>query len=1303
MADRKTSEHFHNLKDGSDQKRPMVIQSAPRHHHDTFTDSGSNGVKDTEKHRHKESKKSHHSKSQPKLQPSGSESQVYTLHESSPFDSTKYSTSTSSMEAAHHKKRLKTSLPKPKHELDVHRHDLSDVMPKSQASQSTLEALMARSPVSQDRVIPISNRASPVGSFIPSPPHTKSASLSRDISPSRITQQVVSALSESYPPPLLHSALTGMLTQSPASSPSPPNRTVVRNAPPSREQEHHGRLSSQTIRHLQESQLQRKAQTIRQPGVHIQTRLPPGTQAAEGPVDHITFRSVSPKSRQVSHEPHVERVVFRSVSPKGIQRSHIPAGERGALPFRSVSPKSVQSSHIVEGGVPFRSVSPRRSHVPHPGRQVKEEPRGFVVEGPNTALSANSSAPQQTDLNMPVYTSSVLNNVPNTVVYSQSFGRAPPISSAGTVSLSGSIPSVREGPPGVRIVHSSEGLQKVIVSLGENPGPMSRELAERLEAELRSHHQSHRRTPSPVPSSSTRPAKEHIPPSSYARHPSSSPLTIHKTPSPSHAGHRTHGHSSSPQTIHRTPSPSHAGHRTQGHISPVSHAQGKVSPVPTRNIVSSAHRIHGHVSPGPHSQDKGPVLTQPLGRFSPSPTSAYRGHVSPVQTPEQQRMGSSPPPAHKHPELPPTCRSRQPAVDLTKTHHRYANECIPSPAQRYPDMPSVLPSSIAHSSTQEARSVNVLFSQAQGQVSVTPRQHPQEGQQGSKKDRKTDIHHDTQPTFQPASQGQPYSTAGETQLASRLATSQTKPLPPSHINPFTFPVKMMVTTHAPAPIPSYTVNSSSHQPEQRTPLTAPFYPRSTSDISDLQRKTEKENMNDMPRLVPELPLVKKEENSGSFTGFNHVNESPQCEASSSLSPFNMRLQNLANFPVNNTTYRSAYRAQSVAVQRAKACSITSAAKSLDILRQNLQRSLNKELDVIVQNYVEKFFKPAVSNIRLNNGQNAVSDDHIHAVCRQMLEEAKKMYVSEPRRSVTPVRDDTDTVSENGSNCGRRTMGTVRRRRPSDSNSEAGSDISQPKKKRKGRPPLHQSGRGTPLKSIKPNEPVRREGPKWDPERIVTETKFVMGARANKALGLGATRGRLYIKHPDIFKYSGDQDDKAWLYEHHLMPATGGKAYMLMVEDIQDLSRTDEYRDSPNLLMDELYGFTVPDWILAKMKIQMNAMRTDVSRAKFHRSRSGTPTDMTAYREMEEEPPKALPFSNFSDNTSTYPTSKSDIQVFQNYEISPSAGDDMEFLSTADNDSAAPDLSPFNVTGGFDDTNSPSPEVDNLDDPTFVLK
>ena len=45
----------------------------------------------------------------------------------------------------------------------------------------------------------------------------------------------------------------------------------------------------------------------------------------------------------------------------------------------------------------------------------------------------------------------------------------------------------------------------------------------------------------------------------------------------------------------------------------------------------------------------------------------------------------------------------------------------------------------------------------------------------------------------------------------------------------------------------------------------------------------------------------------------------------------------------------------------------------------------------------------------------------------------------------------------------------------------------------------------------------------------------------------------------LFQYSGDQEDKVWLHEQKLMPATGGKAYMLLVEDIVDLSKSDEYK------------------------------------------------------------------------------------------------------------------------------------------------
>ncbi|KAK7487797.1 hypothetical protein BaRGS_00020938, partial [Batillaria attramentaria] len=396
-----------------------------------------------------------------------------------------------------------------------------------------------------------------------------------------------------------------------------------------------------------------------------------------------------------------------------------------------------------------------------------------------------------------------------------------------------------------------------------------------------------------------------------------------------------------------------------------------------------------------------------------------------------------------------------------------------------------------------------------------------------------------------------------------------------------------------------------------------------------------------------------------------------------VNPFNMRLQNLNNFPSINTTYRSAYRSHSVALQRAKACSITSAAKSLDLLRQNIQKSINKELDQVVQKYIEKFFQPAASNIRLNNGANSVSEEHINAVCRQIFEEAKRMYTTEIRRSVTPVGEIPDNVSESGSinGTGRRVSpNPLKRSKVSDSDSEKGSDGGFPKKvvKRKGRPPLHASGRSTPLKPIKSGDQVRREGPKWDPERIKPDSLFVMGARANKALGLGNTRGRLYIRHPDVFKYSGDQDDKVWLHEQKLMPATGGKAYMLLVEDIVDLSKTEEYRDSPTLMMHECLGFQVPEWMIVKIKEQMRSMRSDAKRSRSHSPVAGRP-----------EPPKTLPFSTFSDTASV-----NDLDSVGNknsLQPSPADTEEMEFLSAADNDDTQPaDSSPFGVTGGFDD-------------------
>ncbi|KAK3084598.1 hypothetical protein FSP39_016083, partial [Pinctada imbricata] len=396
-------------------------------------------------------------------------------------------------------------------------------------------------------------------------------------------------------------------------------------------------------------------------------------------------------------------------------------------------------------------------------------------------------------------------------------------------------------------------------------------------------------------------------------------------------------------------------------------------------------------------------------------------------------------------------------------------------------------------------------------------------------------------------------------------------------------------------------------------------------------------------------------------------------------PFNKRLLNIANLPTGSL-YKSTYRSHTFAVNRAKVGVITSTAKSLDILRANVQKCINKEIDQIIQQYLEKFFKPGIENIKINNGEGAVSEEHVQAVCRQILEEAKKMYSTDPGMS-TPSRDIPDNVSETGSTGSRR---VGRKRRPSDTDSDKGSYAAS----RNKLPLLFR--RSTPSKTIKSGEMVKREGPKWDTDRLKSETRFVMGARANKALGLGATRGRIYIKHPDVFKYSGDQDDKTWLYENHHMPATGGKAYMLLLEDIQDLAKEEEYRDNPNVFTQHLSGFAIPDWMMAKVKIQMTALRTDLGRVK---SRSTTPVDPVENRpeERQEDSEIKLPFTSFSS-----PKEK---------ERSPSAETEIEFLTGDDNEEnegndneEGSNLSPFNLTGGFEEGPSRSPsDMDPMDD------
>ncbi|XP_056885599.1 deoxynucleotidyltransferase terminal-interacting protein 1 [Takifugu flavidus] len=255
-----------------------------------------------------------------------------------------------------------------------------------------------------------------------------------------------------------------------------------------------------------------------------------------------------------------------------------------------------------------------------------------------------------------------------------------------------------------------------------------------------------------------------------------------------------------------------------------------------------------------------------------------------------------------------------------------------------------------------------------------------------------------------------------------------------------------------------------------------------------------------------------------------------------------------------------------------AVSYTDPQVSMDLLRAVLQPSFNDDIMAVFRKY-HQFFEKAAENVKENVGDDVQTDQLIKEACRNVLEHAKQLF---PEGEVKRMGSEL-----------------IKRMRPADEDYiQSGSPII---KKRRTRPGTSATSsdrpHGPPTQVKVKADPIKREGPKWDPSRLIDGSTFVLGSRANKALGMGGTRGRIYIKHADLFKYAADAKDKQWLAERHHMRATGGKmAYLLIEEDIQDLSRSDEYKDCPDLRMDELKPFSVPPWMLEKMQRAMEAQR-----------------------------------------------------------------------------------------------------------------
>ena len=261
-------------------------------------------------------------------------------------------------------------------------------------------------------------------------------------------------------------------------------------------------------------------------------------------------------------------------------------------------------------------------------------------------------------------------------------------------------------------------------------------------------------------------------------------------------------------------------------------------------------------------------------------------------------------------------------------------------------------------------------------------------------------------------------------------------------------------------------------------------------------------------------------------------------------PFNMTVR---NFPKRKHLLKNT----SGFLNRTRGNKDSSPSKALELVRAALQPSLNAEIERVLQSY-QDMFTMAAYNVG-DNTKEPVTEDHINHILRRSLDEAKSLFkVGNKDGSKSETRD----------------------AKPEKLWTPASRVIIKKKKGRWG-----------------DREPKFKDNfnyPSWDSSRISNETEVIMGVKANKILGFASARGRLYIRHPQLFKYLGDQDDKMWLFDNGHMPLTGGKAFLMLADDIRLLATSHpDYKDNLGIKKDDVKGFLVPEFVITKMKAHMS--------------------------------------------------------------------------------------------------------------------
>ncbi|VDN54862.1 unnamed protein product [Dracunculus medinensis] len=224
------------------------------------------------------------------------------------------------------------------------------------------------------------------------------------------------------------------------------------------------------------------------------------------------------------------------------------------------------------------------------------------------------------------------------------------------------------------------------------------------------------------------------------------------------------------------------------------------------------------------------------------------------------------------------------------------------------------------------------------------------------------------------------------------------------------------------------------------------------------------------------------------------------------------------------------------------------AKSLDLMRRVFQPEITHEFREILDRHMRTTFSPALENLKRNG--HVVSDEDIKELCRNILEAAKKPFISvennDLENGVDVVCFDSDLESETSA------MSSMQVLNASSVNTFC------PRRRGRPRKPVTDVG-PCDIPCLKPGEEMSpQEIAKWNPDRINASTRFILGSKVARILAIGQ-RGSLYLKYPRAYKYEIDEVDRNWLIENRFTTRLSGKMFIMILEDVYEIASFENYR------------------------------------------------------------------------------------------------------------------------------------------------